>query len=358
LQLIGKFEDPVYVTQPRGGDTLYIVERAGRVQAVAPDGQVAPRPFLDIHRLVSTMGEAGLLSLAFAPDYERSGRVYVDYADRHGHERIVEYRRRPGEDSLDPGSARGLLTIPHPNFVHWAGLLVFGPDDDLYVGVGDGGPDYPIPATSQEPGSLLGKILRIDPCPGAKVRRCTDGRPYTVPRTNPYVGRPGRDEVYALGLRNPWRYSIDPTTGDLWIGDVGDFTQEEIDHVAARHAAGANFGWPNLEGTAQTKSDVKAPGSTRPVLTYRRTGKPSDPNCAVTGGYVVRDPELPTLEGRYAYGDFCKGQIRSLELRDGRSADDRPTGLTVPRLASFGTDADGRLYAVSLDGAVYRLASP
>ncbi len=357
MQLIGKFDAPVYVTQPpAGGGTLYVVERAGRVRAVAPDGAVAPRPFLDIHRLVSTTGEAGLLSLAFAPDYGRSGRVYVDYADRDGRERVVEYRRPPGEDSVDPGSARDILTIPHPNFVHWSGLLVFGPDDHLYIGVGDGGPDYPIPTTSQEQGSLLGKILRIDPCGATKAAaRCAGGRPYTVPRTNPYVGRPGRDEVYALGLRNPWRYSIDPNTGDLWIGDVGDFTQEEIDHVAPRAAAGANFGWPDLEGTAQTKSDVKAPGSIRPVLTYSRTGKPNDPNCAVTGGYVVRDPELPSLEGSYLYGDFCRGQIRSFELRDGQARDDRPTGLTVPRLDSFGEDARGGLYAVSLDGSVYRL---
>ena len=359
LQLIGKFDDPVYVTQPPdGGGTLYVVERAGRVRAVAPDGGVAPRPFLDIDRLVSTTGEAGLLSLAFAPDYERSGRLYVDYADRDGRERVVEYRRPPGEDSVDPGSARDILTIPHPNFVHWSGLLAFGPGDHLYIGVGDGGPDYPIPATSQERGSLLGKILRIDPCRGTKAAgRCLGGRPYTVPRTNPYVGRRGRDEVYALGLRNPWRYSIDPKTGDLWIGDVGDFTQEEIDHVGARAAAGANFGWPDLEGTAQTKSDVKAPGSIRPVLTYGRTGKPNDPNCAVTGGYVVRDPELPSLEGRYLYGDFCRGQIRSFELRGGRARDDRPIGLTVPRLDSFGEDAGGRLYAVSLDGSVYRLTA-
>ena len=171
------------------------------------------------------------------------------------------------------------------------------------------------------------------------------------------MGRRGRDEVYALGLRNPWRYSIDPKTGDLWIGDVGDFTQEEIDHVGARAAAGANFGWPDLEGTAQTKSDVKAPGSIRPALTYGRTGKPNDPNCAVTGGYVVRDPELPSLEGRYLYGDFCRGQIRSFELRGGRARDDRPIGLTVPRLDSFGEDAGGRLYTVSLDGSVYRLTA-
>jgi glucose/arabinose dehydrogenase len=357
LQRVGKFEEPVFVTQPRGGSrTLYVVERAGRIRTVAPDGRVAARPFLDLHQLVSTEGEAGLLSLAFAPDYERSGRIYVDYAGRDGHERIVGYRRRPGEASVDPGTASEILSIPHPNFVHWGGLLQFGPGDHLFVGTGDGGPDYPIPATSQDRGSLLGKILRIDPCTGkAPARRCDDGRPYSIPAGNPYAGRPGRDEIYALGLRNPWRFSIDSRTGDLWIGDVGDFTQEEIDRIRARDAAGANLGWPDLEGTAQTKSDVKAPGSIRPVLTYARTGKPNDPNCAVTGGYVVHDPGLPSLEGRYLYGDFCKGQIRSFEPGGAQAHGDRPIGLTVPRLVSFGEDASLHLYAISLDGPVYRL---
>jgi glucose/arabinose dehydrogenase len=325
-----------------------VVERPGRIQAVAPDGRVARRPFLDIHSEVSTEGEAGLLSVAFAPDYERSGLLYVDYGDRDGHERVVEYRRRSGGDSVDPGSRRDVLTIPHPNFVHWGGLLVFGPDGHLYIGVGDGGPDYPIPATAQDRDSLLGKILRIDPRPAG-------GLPYSVPHENPFVGRPGADEVFAMGLRNPWRYSFDSKTRDLWIGDVGDFTQEEIDHVASREAAGANFGWPDLEGTAQTKSDIKAPGSIPPVLIYKRTGKPNEPNCAVTGGYVVRDPGLPSLDGRYLYGDFCNGSLRSFELAGHHASDDRPAGLAVPRLASFAEDASGHLYAVSLDGPVYRV---
>jgi hypothetical protein len=164
------------------------------------------------------------------------------------------------------------------------------------------------------------------------------------------------DEVYALGLRNPWRYSIDRKTGDLGSGTSA--TSHGRRSTTSRPRRGRRqLRLARPGGTAQTKSDVKAPGSIRPVLTYSRTGKPNDPNCAVTGGYVVRDPELPSLEGRYLYGDFCRGQIRSFELHGGRARDDRPIGLTVPRLDSFGEDAGGRLYAVSLDGSVYRLTA-
>jgi hypothetical protein len=247
-----------------------------------------------------------------------------------------------------PSSRRQVLAIDHPNDVHWGGLAAFGSDRLLYLGTGDGGPPYPIPTTSQDPGSLLGKLLRIDP-------RRAGRRPYTLPRDNPFVGRRGADQVLALGLRNPWRYSFDSKTGDLWIGDVGDFAQEEVDHLPAAGVAGANFGWPNLEGTAPKLEPKAPPGAIPPVLTYKRTGKPDDPYCAVTGGYVERDPAVPTLRGRYLYGDFCKGVIRSLKPDRGRVRDDRSTGLEVPKLASFGEDASGRLYAVSLDGPVYRI---
>jgi glucose/arabinose dehydrogenase len=361
LERIGRFEEPLFLAQPRGGDgTIYVVERAGRVRAVEPGGDVAAKPFLDVRDRVRAKAEGGLLSLAFAPDYTRSSRLYVAYSGRDGRFHVDEYRGSASLGEIDPARRSEVLAIAHPNDIHWGGQLAFGPGGHLYVATGDGGPDYPIPVTSQQRDGLLGKILRIDPA-------ARPGGPYRVPSDNPYVGRPGADEVYALGLRNPWRFSIDATTGDLWIGDVGDFTQEEIDRVAAQDAAGANFGWPDLEGTAQTKSDVKAPNSIRPVVTYRRSGKPNDPNCAVTGGYVVRDRDLPSLYGRYLYGDFCKGQIRSLRLRGAgarehrptgftAAREDRPTGLNVPRLVSFAEDADGRIYAISLDGPVYRLA--
>jgi glucose/arabinose dehydrogenase len=350
LQRVGRFDHPVYVAQPPRGEDgpLYVVEREGRLRAILPDGSPQPRPVLDIHRRVYTQGEGAMISVAFPHDFESSRLFYVTYAGRDHRLHLDEFRMAPDGLRASPSSRRPVLAIDHPNDVHWGGLATFGPDGLLYLSTGDGGPPYPIPTTSQDPGSLLGKILRIDP-------RRAGGRPYTVPRGNPFVGRRGADQVLALGLRNPWRYSFDSKTGDLWIGDVGDFVQEEIDHLPAAAVAGANFGWPNLEGTAPKLEPKAPPGAIPPVLTYERTGKPDDPYCAVTGGYVERDPAVPSLGGRYLYGDFCKGVIRSLKPDRGHVRDDRSTGLEVPKLASFGEDASGRLYAVSLDGPVYRI---
>jgi glucose/arabinose dehydrogenase len=348
LQRVGRFDEPVYVTQPPSGDrSLFVVERRGVVVRVAPDGSASP--FLDIQEDVTVEGEGSMTSVAFPPDYDRSGRFYVAYAGRDRRLHLDEFRRDESGESAVPASRRALLSIPHPDSIHWGGLADFGPGGHLYVGTGDGGPDYPLPAVSQDRDSLLGKILRIDP------EQPAAGRPYTVPAGNPFAGRPGADEVYALGLRNPWRYSFDRRGGDLWIGDVGDFTEEEVDHLPLRDAAGANFGWPDLEGTAETKSDVDAGDSVPPAVTYKRTGQTNEPVCAVTGGYVERDPAVPKLDGRYLYADFCAGDILSVPARDAEHAQSRPTGLHVPRLASFGEDASGRLYAVSLDGPVYRI---
>jgi glucose/arabinose dehydrogenase len=353
LEEVGKFDEPVFLAQPHGEDQpLYVVERGGRIVAGGEGSEEATEPLLDIRRDVLAEGEAGMFSAAFAPDFERSGLLYVDYAGRDGRIHVDEFRARAGV--ADPASRREVLSIPHPEAMHWGGLVLFGPDDLLYVSVGDGGPVAPIPPTAQDPRSLLGKLLRIDP-------RERGGRAYSIPPGNPFAEGGGAPEVFALGLRNPWRFSFDRATGDLWIGDVGDFTQEEVDHVPSEDTAGANLGWPALEGTAPTAritlSDPKPPppDAIPPVLTYERTGKPGDADCAVTGGYVVRDPQLPSLDGRYLYGDFCRGQIRSLALPDGEPREDRKTGLEVPRLASFAEDGAGRLYAVSLSGEVFRL---
>jgi len=331
LEELASFSEPVHLAEPPGGDgTLYVVERAGKIRALAPDGKVAAEPFLDLSAEVSTAGEGGLFSLAFAPDYASSGRFYVDYASREGRIVIEELRADPEGGTVKQTARRELVSIPHPNEIHWGGLLMFGPDGELYAGTGDGGPPYPIPATAQDPDGLLGKLLRVDRERGGAA-------------------------VVALGLRNPWRYSFDRESGDLWIGDVGDFTQEEIDSVPFDELEGANFGWPDLEGTAQTKSDVRAPGSIEPLLTYERSGKPDDPFCAITGGHVVRDPELPSLEGSYLYGDFCEGEVLRLDPDAPGRPRGEPTGLEVPRLVSFAEDVAGHVYAISLEGPVYRL---
>ena len=357
LQKIGDFDQPVYVTQPPGDDRdLFVVEKTGRVQVVR-DGQRAPKPFLDLSGQVSTGSEQGLLSLAFAPDYESSGLVYVDYTDTAGDTRVVEYRRSESDPLVaDPRSAREVLAVDQPYENHNGGLLVFGPGQAperseasglLYVGLGDGGSADDPDRNGQDLSTLLGKILRIDP-------RASGGRPYSIPDSNPFVGRSGaRPEIYSYGLRNPWRFSFDLRAGDLWIGDVGQNAFEEIDGVKRGEGSGANFGWSAFEGYERFNEDQEAPGHVPPLLTYPLGG-----NCAVTGGYVVRDESLRSLYGRYLYGDFCAGQLRSFTATPGRRAgDDRALGLEVPSLSSFGQDNAGHLYATSLQGPVYRLVA-
>ena len=346
LAKVGEFDAPLYVAQPPGESRdLYVVEKGGRIIRVE-DGSAAREPFLDLSDEVSTGSEQGLLSVAFAPDYERSGRFYVDFTDRAGDTRIQEFRRDPDDPGrADPSSRRELLRIEQPFENHNGGLLLFGSDDLLYVGTGDGGGAGDPMRNAQDLSSLLGKILRVDPAPGGR-------RPYGIPRSNPFVDEPGaRGEVYAYGLRNPWRFSFDRVGDALSIGDVGQDSVEEVDLVSKSEGRGANFGWSAFEGDERFNDDQEAPGAIPPVLTY-----PLDDACAVTGGYVVRDESLTSLYGRYVYGDFCVGEMRSFVARPGRRAeDDRPLGVTVPQLSSFGEDNRGRVYAVSLDGAVYRL---
>jgi glucose/arabinose dehydrogenase len=298
LTRIGDFEAPVYVTQAPGGADLYVVEQGGRIRTVSPQGRVRPDPFLDISDKVTDSGEEGLLSVAFPPDYASSGRFYVYYSDRSADERLVEYRRS-AQDPLraDPASARLLLHLDDPFPNHNGGLLLFGPDGDLYLGNGDGGSEGDPRRNGQG---------HLEPLRQAPAHRpAAIGRaPYSIPAGNRFA--PGAaPEVYAYGLRNPWRYSFDRATGELWIGDVGQDRFEEIDR-APGPASGANYGWSAFEGRARYNRDQRAPGAVPPFLAYGR-----DRGCSVTGGYVVRDPALRTLYGRYLYADFCAGQLRS-----------------------------------------------
>jgi glucose/arabinose dehydrogenase len=337
---IGEFDQPLYVTQPAGSDRLYVVEKTGRVRVVR-EGQVMSEPFLDLSDAVSYTGEQGLLSIAFAPDFERSRLFYAYYTNRRGDQRISEFEA-PTDEHADPGSERQVLLMEDFASNHNGGLLLFGPDGLLYVGTGDGGlaADQ---RNGQDLGSLLGKILRIDP-------RASNGRPYTVPDDNPFTERPeARPEIYVYGLRNPWRFSFD--RDDLVIADVGQSAFEEVDYLPAGGIAGANLGWPAYEGDARFNSDQRAPGHVRPILTY-----PTEQGCSITGGYVVRNRALPALYGRYLYGDYCSGELRSLIATPRGARDDTSLGLQVPALSSFGQDADGRVYATSLDGPVFRLS--
>jgi glucose/arabinose dehydrogenase len=340
LEKIGDFDQPLYVAEAPGSDDLYAVEKPGRVQRVH-DGET--QTALDISEEVSDSSEQGLLSIAFAPDFESSKLVYVYFTDAHQNQRIVEYRVEDGK--FDPDSRREVLRMVDYASNHNGGLLLFGPDGHLYIGTGDGGDIGDPKRNGQNLGSLLGKILRIDPLPDGK-------RPYSVPEDNPFTDRAGaRPEIWAYGLRNPWRFSFDRQTGALLIADVGQSSLEEIDYLPRDAAAGANLGWSAFEGTQRFNKDQRARGRVvQPVFTYGR-----DRGCSITGGYVVRNSELSSLFGRYVYGDFCAGELRSLAPRKGGARGDRSLGVTVPMLSSFGEDSSGRIYATSLNGPVFRL---
>jgi len=352
LVKIGTFATPVYVAAPPA-DTrrIFVVEQGGTIRVITGGKRVA-RPFLDIRSKVISGGEQGLLSMAFAPDYAKSRRFYVNYTNRGGSQSVVEYRRSKSNPArADASSARLVLRYDDEEANHNGGLVTFGPDKMLYIGTGDGGggdDQHGARGNAQDLGSLLGKMLRIDP-------RRTGGRPYRVPPSNPFVSRAGaRPEIYSYGLRNPWRFSFDRRTGDLTIADVGQNEVEEVDFAKQGAARGANYGWRPLEGTRRNFQEP-APDAVAPVIELSH----NDGNCSITGGYVMRDAGVPALLGRYVYGDFCEGRLRSAKLSTGNAEGDAgiPGLAKVDQLSSFGEDARGRVYVVSLSGPVYRFAA-
>jgi glucose/arabinose dehydrogenase len=347
LTRIATVSEPVYVAQPPADPhRLYVAEKRGRVRVIR-DGQLLGRPLLDVARTVSTTGERGFLSIAFAPDFARSRLFYVDYTNRRGDLIVEEFRADAAGERTVPGSGRIVLRQPHPVSNHNGGQIEFGPDGFLYVGWGDGGGSHDrhgARGNAQNLTSLLGKILRIDP-------RRKGRAPYSIPRDNPFVHRRGaRKEIYSYGLRNPWRFSFDRATGDLTIADVGQDEVEEVDFAGRGRARGANYGWRVFEGRLR-ETHEPAPRAVAPVLTYPHTAG----RCAITGGYVVRDPALAALAGWYVYGDFCTGQLAAALLRPGAAIGDHPLGLRVSSITSFGEDREGHVYATSFQGGVFRL---
>ena len=344
LQRIGTFDNPILVTAPPGDKRrVFVVEQTGRIRLLL-GGKRVRQPFLDLRNDVIAGGEQGLLGLAFAPDYSRSGRFYVYFTGRDSNQKIQEFRRSSGSPNrASKSSRRQVMSMDDPYGNHNGGHLVFGPDKLLYIGTGDGGSAGDPENRAQNLESPLGKILRIDP-------RRRGSSPYRSPASNPFVGRAGRNEIYAFGLRNPWRYSFDRRNGDLFIGDVGQNEVEEIDYAPRGQARGRNYGWSCFEGRRRFEESRNCPNPVAPVLEYDRSGG----ECSVTGGVVARDPAVPDLAGRYVYGDFCAGRLRSFRIAGGRAIEDRGLGLSVASLSSFGEDARGRVYATSLDGPVYR----
>jgi glucose/arabinose dehydrogenase len=345
LVRIGTFQSPLYVTSPPGEvQRLFVVEQTGKIRVLA-GGKRLRRPFLDLSADIVSGGEQGLLSMAFAPDYERSRRFYVDFTDRNGNTRVKQFlRSKRNPNRADRSTRRQILFVSQPYPNHNGGLLLFGPDRLLYVGLGDGGLAGDPQNRAQDLDSLLGKILRIDPKPAGG---------YDSPPSNPFAGRAGRDEIYTYGMRNPWRFSFDRKTGDLYIGDVGQNAYEEVDYASRGSARGRDYGWSCFEARHRYNPSRSCPAATPPVLEFGH----DHGECSVTGGVVVRDPGLPALAGRYLYGDYCAGDIRSFRIEGGRAVSDRSAGLHVASLSSFGEDARGRVYATSLNGPVYRLSA-
>jgi glucose/arabinose dehydrogenase len=346
LKQVGRFDQPTYVAAAPGEKGVFVVEQPGRIKLLRKGKS---KTFLDIRSEVLPGGEQGLLSVAFAPDYQQSGFLYVYYVTNSGDLAIEEYRRASASRA-DRGSARRLLTIGHPGQPnHNGGQLQFGPDGLLYIGTGDGGGGGDPDNSAQDTGSLLGKILRINPQPNG-------GDPYSSPGSNPFVGDPGRDEVYALGLRNPFRFSFDlvsPKGPHIAIGDVGQDRFEEIDYETVAGARAANFGWNDFEGNSPF-GGATPPGPSRhdrPIKVYSLGGAAG----ALIGGFVVGSKKLKSLRGRYVYGDFCIGKLRSLVPELGGAKKDRAVGVRVPSLSSFGLGPGGTLYATSLNGPVFKL---
>ena len=322
----------------RSGDpALYIASQGGHVVRLL-NGRVAT--VLDLSGRIASGGEQGLLGLAFAPD----GRfMYVNYTDRNGDTNVVEFGMEGSRVMSD--SARRVLFIDQPFPNHNGGNLVFGPDGHLYVGMGDGGSQGDPNHNGQNLGVLLAKMLRIDPRPSG-------GKPYGIPPDNPFVGRPGtRPEIWAYGLRNPWRYEFDRDTGDLWIADVGGTDREEVDFQPAASRGGQNYGWNLMEGTVPHTENLPA-GLVRPVFEYDTH---SEGTCAIVGGFVYRGSVIAGLNGAYLYSDNCNGTIKALVVRDGKVSQQRSLGIQAQSVASFGQDQNGELYVLTLGGPVYRI---
>lgn len=341
LTPVATLEQPLAMAQRSGDDAFYVAGKRGRVRAVR-GGQVGAEPVLDLSGEVSTGSEQGLLGIAFSPD---GGLLYASFTDRAGDSRLWEFAFRDGK--ADRATQRELLFQDQPFANHNGGQITFGPDGMLYVFFGDGGSANDPMNNGQRLDTWLGKILRINPQPSGS-------EPYAVPSDNPFVGRAGaRAEIWAYGLRNPWRSSWDRMTGDQWIGDVGQNALEEIDFCPKDAARGANFGWAAFEGTRRNSTYVLPPPAepVPPVYEYELTGG----NCAVTGGYVYRGTRVPGLQGAYLFADFCVGEIMALRYEGGRVVERASLGLQTDQLASFGEDRDGELYVLSLAGGFFRI---
>jgi glucose/arabinose dehydrogenase len=345
VRVLSGLDSPVDLQVPRGDrERMFVVEQGGLIR-IARGGSLLPKPFLDLRGRISSGGERGLLGLAFHPDYARVPRFYVNYTDEAGDTHISEFRASSDPDVALPSSERQLLFVPQPFPNHNGGGLTFGNDGMLYAGLGDGGSGGDPQGNGQNLGTPLGKMLRLDVDRGA-------------PADNPFVGRAGaRPEIWAYGLRNPWRFAFDRQTGDLYIGDVGQSQVEEVDVGLASRKGGENYGWNVTEGSRcfRPASGCSMAGITLPVTEYSHND-----GCSISGGVVYRGCRMPGYAGTYFYSDFCTAFLRSFRLQNGQAAETRDwtqtLGTRFQSVSAFGVDDSGEVYVLDYGaGAVYRL---
>ena len=351
-------EQPLFLTSPPGDlERLFVLERPGRIR-ILKNGSLLEEPFLDIKRTITTRGEGGILGLAFHPNYTENGRFFINYTEKKdkGATIVAEWTVHPDNpDIANLDSGVEIIRIQQPWSNHNGGMVEFGPDGFLYIGMGDGGAAGDPGDRAQDGKTLLGKMLRLD---------IDAASPYGIPKDNPFRNSKSfREEIWAYGLRNPWRFSFDKLTGDLWIGDVGQNAWEEIHHQPAGTQGGAHFGWRTFEGVEAFEGDaVKLDDTSRPVYTYKQAGRPK--RCSVTGGYVYRGSAIPWLQGSYIFGDWVSNEIWAGRLKDGDLQDIRDLteelspkpGKRLGGVVSFGEDAAGELYVLCmLSGKIWRI---
>jgi glucose/arabinose dehydrogenase len=344
-QIASGLRFPLDLVSPPGDDRLFVVLKGGTIRVIK-SGTVLETPFLNLTpQVVSEGGEQGLLGLAFAPDYATSGRFFVHYNDVSGENRVSRFRVSADPDRADPASESVVIAVPQPGVAHNGGQLLFGPDGFLYIGLGDGDDDDN--GRGQSLRDLFASILRID---------VTSADPYIVPPDNPFVSTEGaRPEVWSYGLRNPWRFSFDRATGDLYLGDVGESTWEEVNYASAVDGAGkgVNYGWSQMEGKhCFRRQDCDQTGLTLPVLEYNHAE-----GCSVTSGHVYRGAAIPSLQGTYFYADYCVGWVRSFKMQGGSVTEAKEWPELKPggQITSFGEDSAGELYLLTQQGGVFKI---
>ncbi|MFE0103404.1 PQQ-dependent sugar dehydrogenase [Streptomyces sp. NPDC059009] len=335
LTKVATGQNPIAGTAGPGGK-VWIAERAGTVRVLGAEG--LGEPVLDITKETTTDGERGLLGIAFDKKF---AHFYISFTNLEGTSTIDEFAMRHGK--IQPDTRRTVLTQTQPYSNHNGGDIKFGPDGYLYIAFGDGGSGGDPHGNGQNLDTQLGKLLRIDP---------RGGKPYAIPKDNPFVKDPkAKDEIWAYGLRNPWRFSFDSGTGDLLIGDVGQSAWEEIDWASARSKGGENYGWSRMEGTHPFRDNTEPANHVRPVHEYDRTGL----GCSVTGGFVYRGTAIPDLKGQYVYSDYCDGTIRSLEMKNGKVTGANDLGANGGEVVSFVQGCTGELYVLDIGGTISRI---